>query len=841
MGWVIGFPGAGGVIGGGTPIDGLDAIPEHHLLAKGGTPTTVKDFGVSSSSTGLISGGALSAGGVANTINVAAGTGHIYNFTDATAPTYIEVTWTAFSDVALANLATENSTYLAIDSAGDLQQFTPTQQANMERDYIVLGVVTHITGAVEQIANKSIKSIEPYSQLLDLLSVLGVVRGPGLDIGLNANMTFSKSSGQILLAGGGNITNYRKPNVREIPPESPQSFARVLALTDTIEVASTDQVRANIYDDGTAQGGILAPGAAQILYVYQFAIDDKVTITYGQTAYANGLTEAISSADVDASNHQLPPGFLTNALLLFRLIVIGSATNLSDPAQAVYLTGPKFGAELAGGVGGSGSGGDFFGPSSSATNEIVTFADTTGKIGSNSADISAIDGVMVRATAGQDLNLQNSGTGSVVVGVSQNNATVSSSDITLRCNNAITIRPNNNASTATGIYIRDETDTPRSAIGWQRANNSVALLNGPSFAAGLGIHVYNDGRVSMGQSTVNDTNFSVIMSGSQPIGLPDIGDIGEASLIGVARQLHFNSDSNRLRYWDGTAYKSVANLDDASGGGFVPGTQDLDQLGYAYKAYHPLFGNTRRFVILPESRGLPLGTPNGEELIGLEIRPSETDGSCSMSMGWQPGYGGAIQVQGAHLYFRNLSSGSGGTPRVIHQNVLSSSNITGNSVWVDAEIFVDEFWPNCKTQAEEVSTERLKVNIRKLKDHHISSLDIVKKIEPILYDGTVEYEEVRRDLPDWRIEEIAEGDEPKASEKTKRIIVTDRDRKPENRGKYWDIVGFSAENIADVIPELSLRDSDGRVNNINQKGIVALLVEAVKQLSEEIEELKKRV
>ena len=54
-------------------------------------------------------------------------------------------------------------------------------------------------------------------------------------------------------------------------------------------------------------------------------------------------------------------------------------------------------------------------------------------------------------------------------------------------------------------------------------------------------------------------------------------------------------------------------------------------------------------------------------------------------------------------------------------------------------------------------------------------------------------------------------------------------------------VGFIAEEVEKITPEVVLYGAEGSVEGINYNGMIAMLVNAVKDLSNEIEVLKKAV
>lgn len=401
---------------GNITID-VGGVMDCHILSHIGTVTnngTINGFingdrygKGNSESTTFTEGGVITQGALNTQVDITAGSGTIYDYSDPLNVGAFPVVWSAFDDVTITNVATELFSWFAIDRTGALVQFTPGGLGVAERrDYIIIGTVRHATGVFENSSSNYIAARETHAQLLDLLDCLGVINCTGFVITPNADLTFDKSAGVLMNPGAGNITNSRSENIANIIAESPTTFSRFLGITENSDTTGQTTVDPGFYDAGTGSpvsvpGG---PNVSTIQYIFQFPTDGTVLLQYGQTTYAT-LDDAVLGAASD--NPTIPQFIRDDALLVARIAIENTATDLSDSATSVFLSGAKFGVDISGGSGGSGAGGgDFFGPGVSATNEIVTFADTTGKIGTNASNVLAFDGTL--RTTGSLMSMEDS-------------------------------------------------------------------------------------------------------------------------------------------------------------------------------------------------------------------------------------------------------------------------------------------------------------------------------------------------------------------------------------------------------------------------------------------------
>lgn len=335
------------------------------------------------SGTGLLDGGIITInGGNPARFDVSAGVGYIVdNHTSTQNPVLNKIFWNAFTSVVVSNLATQRQTYIGIDINGAIVQQAAQFSNEQARDIILLGRIDH--------SNLStIDTVTPNPRVIfnaaldaeDLSFALGPINMSGnVYQAASTDMTIKKPSGKVYATGISYGTNNKNPNVRTNPIVDPVTFTNTYRSVTPglfIESAPTTSVVANLWDDSGTQSAV-ATNKWTVQRIFMFPADEETVLHRGQVLY-NTKDEA--KAAIPSSPFLINPD-LDGFMLRGFLVVRGGATNLSDPADAEFINASKFGESS---VGGGGSGGDFVGPASSTTNNLISFADTTGKLGADS-------------------------------------------------------------------------------------------------------------------------------------------------------------------------------------------------------------------------------------------------------------------------------------------------------------------------------------------------------------------------------------------------------------------------------------------------------------------------
>jgi hypothetical protein len=347
-------------------------------------------------STGVLDGMIVSQG-TGNSVNITPGFGYIMA-DDGKTGTYVEIAQISDSPISVV---TDGNFGIGIDINGDVTQVAGDSiNAAFIRDYMLVGFVEIELGAVSNVSPYKLTTNTTYSQIMDLFEVLGVIAGQGLAILPQANLSFDITAGDLGFRGAGTSQLNRTPNVLQLDARVTAEFDRLLGIDQSLPTLNQTLIDADHYDDGTATPALITdPLNATIQYIYQLPIElGGLTVMYGQKVYLT-IEDAIVNQDNDEIS--IPTFVSTNTLLLARLVVRAGATDLQNEDDAVFLPGAKFGSSIKGGALGSGGpgGGDMLGAASSTLNEIVTFADVSGKIASAASDITADAGRIQRISA----------------------------------------------------------------------------------------------------------------------------------------------------------------------------------------------------------------------------------------------------------------------------------------------------------------------------------------------------------------------------------------------------------------------------------------------------------
>ena len=300
-------------------------------------------------STGIASGGRLAANaGDPAAIDITAVDGFIADFLagDQSEPVVTRVQ-TADQTVALdAASLLRSVTWWLMDSSANIIQQGTTPTPEQRRTHLLLGVTTFFGGAVVVTQTLPVILAQPANQLADLMTALGPFSISGNSITANgANLMINQSSGQMFARAfshfvSGALTN--NPHIVDTQAQAPSQFRYITAtgtvfgpLINTVDVANFDNA------------GVITPigggsNTASVHRLWLFGTGEASTqlaFQYGQTTHAS-LTAA--AAAIGQDGHVVNPLIVGNGALIAHVVATRSATDLSDPAQAVIRTAGKF-------------------------------------------------------------------------------------------------------------------------------------------------------------------------------------------------------------------------------------------------------------------------------------------------------------------------------------------------------------------------------------------------------------------------------------------------------------------------------------------------------------------
>ena len=305
-------------------------------------------------SSGLLTGGILSINvGDPTKFDITAGTGFILdNYTDPANPVYTPVSWATQTGILDTLIATDDTTWLYINSAGTVVQSSDAPGEISRRQSIVLGWLDHpLRGPnIEFALTEPDPVTDIQAQLSDYLINAGSFNISGNDITPNgANLKFDRSEGLTFELGSNWPTDKASPSTYTSVTSAATGFKyyyRTAPGVWHIPVVSTD-IDPDHYDD--ASGALVSVPSQKwtIQPILYYAMKDQVDVQYGQVVYQTkadaerALNAAIEVADYNSFD--TPRAWL---------IVQEGCTDLSIITQAEFFPAGRISiSELITGIG----------------------------------------------------------------------------------------------------------------------------------------------------------------------------------------------------------------------------------------------------------------------------------------------------------------------------------------------------------------------------------------------------------------------------------------------------------------------------------------------------------
>ena len=298
-------------------------------------------------STGVLTGGQLSKGATSTTYSIADGTGIIVDELGVTT----SVSWSALPDTTPTDIATQQITFLSINSVGAIVEQQNPWTAQERRDLICIGVAVHVDFVnVVAVNNEQVISYNPHSSAYDIGAALGFLNLSGNDFSPNglATMAVQKSEGEIFKMGANYDVDPQSPHNKTLVALAPVIFGYRYSQGDT-DLAQTVIDPNNLDDGANGLTPISGPPNASIWSIqriYSF-ISNNVFIQRGVEEFGT-LADAISGIGTEA--YQIESSIEANGLFRGYLIVKKGETDLNS-ADTTFISASKFGA--AGGGSGS--------------------------------------------------------------------------------------------------------------------------------------------------------------------------------------------------------------------------------------------------------------------------------------------------------------------------------------------------------------------------------------------------------------------------------------------------------------------------------------------------------
>lgn len=285
-------------------------------------------------STGIISGGTMTGVGSANLI-VSSGTGTVLDNTTPASPSFYNVSWVT-DTIGL----TDNSTnYIYVTSGGVIMATTVTPTPQDYRTRIYLGRAQKISGAITSINGDYVPVQQSPANIDDMFKAYGLAK-TGLAVTPDSiNLKIDVGSGDIFGFGINFSNSVLSPNNISYSAVSKQTFRMV--TSGDISTTNVTDLPVGFYNPSGTTVSAIGGGAneSSIFTVYKFPTTGNVRILYGNTTYAS-LSAAVTAIGTYVPT---PPAVFRDAIIIGYIAAVKNATNLSNTAQAVFVTTNKFG------------------------------------------------------------------------------------------------------------------------------------------------------------------------------------------------------------------------------------------------------------------------------------------------------------------------------------------------------------------------------------------------------------------------------------------------------------------------------------------------------------------
>lgn len=236
-------------------------------------------------------------------------------------------------------------TWWLLDSGGNVIQQADRPDGTQRRTHIVLGATAQFGGAITLHPALPVILPQQANQLVDVMDALGTFSISGNAVTANgANLMIDQSAGSLFSRAFNHynpaLTN--DPHIFPTQAQSPAQFRYGTRTTAAFGAPVTTVDVAN-YDVGgvvTPVGGGANSSTIQRLWLFATAtVSEQLGIQYGQTVHSS-LSSAVNA--IGQTGFVVNPTFGQNATLIAWIAATRTATNLSDPAQAIIVSAGKF-------------------------------------------------------------------------------------------------------------------------------------------------------------------------------------------------------------------------------------------------------------------------------------------------------------------------------------------------------------------------------------------------------------------------------------------------------------------------------------------------------------------
>jgi len=299
--------------------------------------------------TGIASGGELNIA-AAKSVEITALVGYVVDVNSLTSvsPSIVKVDRPLQVVPLDAGSLARSITYWLMDSAGVVIQQAAQPSPQQRRTHLALGVSLYDTGLATLVEVQTLPVIlgQPVNQLADLMDAIGPISLSGNTVTANgANLSFNKAAGTLFSRASNHFASgvlTDNPHISSSPAQTPATIRRILRTSVIPTPPPVGTIDPANYDVGgilTPVGGGTNTSTIQRVWVFATGISTaQIAVQYGQATYSS-LSAATAAIGMETFT---PAPVTANGALIGYIAVIRTATDLSNPAQAVFVRAGKF-------------------------------------------------------------------------------------------------------------------------------------------------------------------------------------------------------------------------------------------------------------------------------------------------------------------------------------------------------------------------------------------------------------------------------------------------------------------------------------------------------------------
>jgi hypothetical protein len=307
--------------------------------------------------TGLLYGGIISinAGNTAQ-FDITAGRGQIHasgsTYTSGPSPTFQYVNWPGQTGITLTYLATSDTTWIYVDSAGIIQQRSTYYTDQQLETTIIIGQLVHPSRTFIDLArtnpNVAYATDKQYEQFI---RSFGPIKVSGHTISANgANLKLNRTSGTAFSLGRNWINDTDNPSVVSDGAYTDCIFYRYyrgVTAGSFITVPDQTAIDPTKYDNGSGTLQTVPGGKYTIQRLFYYPNTPTLLgVYYGRGEYTS-LADA--AANINFENFTEIENTKTNAIFVAYLLVKSGATDLTNTSDALILQAGSFRSTTSGG------------------------------------------------------------------------------------------------------------------------------------------------------------------------------------------------------------------------------------------------------------------------------------------------------------------------------------------------------------------------------------------------------------------------------------------------------------------------------------------------------------